>query len=192
MKQIKIGLVATTAFILMAFTTLKTFNADPAHSEVGFSITHLGISDVTGTFRDFKATINSEKEDFSDAVVEATVNVASIDTRVEARNEHLKSADFFDVAKYPEMTFKSTALKKAGTNKYKITGNLTIKGITKPVTLDLTYRGSAENPASKKTASGFKLSGMIKRTDFGIGSGFPSPVLSDEVAININAEFSHQ
>lgn len=190
MKTIKIALLATATVLLTAFTTLDIWNSDPAHSEVGFSITHLGISDVSGTFNDFKATINSKKEDFSDAVVEATINVASIDTRIEARDKHLTSADFFEAEKYRTITFKSTEIKKAAKDKYKLTGDLTAKGITKTVTLDLVYRGIAENPAAKKSMAGFKLTGKIKRTDFGIGSDFPSALLSDDVAITINTEFS--
>lgn len=190
MKTIKIALVATATILLTAFTTLKEWHSDPAHSEIGFSITHLGISDVSGTFNDFKATINSDKPDFSDAVVEATINVASINTRVDARDQHLRSADFFEVEKYPTITFKSTNIKKAGNDKYKLIGNLTVKDITKPVTLDLTYRGTAENPAAKKTAAGFKLTGTIKRTDFGIGSSFPVALLGDNITISINTEFN--
>lgn len=186
----KTGLFAT-AFALIVFTAF-TFRAlwtsDPAHSEFGFSIVHMGISDVSGTFNDFTATVNSSKEDFSDAVVEATIKTASIDTRVEMRDNHLKSGDFFEVEKFPEMTFKSTAIKKVGENTYELTGDVTAKGITKEVKMELTYRGSVVNPQTQKTSAGFKLTGTLKRSDFGIGSGFPEPMLSDEVQIEVNAE----
>ncbi len=88
------------------------------------------------------------------------------------RDNHLKSADFFDVEKYPTMTFKSTALSAEGKNKFKLTGDLTLHGVTKPVTMDLEYRGTVENPMSKKPTAGFQLTGTIKRTDFGIGTKF--------------------
>jgi polyisoprenoid-binding protein YceI len=159
--------------------------------DVGFSISHFGISDVSGTFNHFEASISSDKEDFSDAVIAATIDVSSIDTRLETRDRLLKSVDFFDVAKYPNITFESTGLKKAGNNKYKVTGNLTVKRITKPVTLDLTYKGSFIDPASKRVTPCFNLSGVINRADFGVGDGYAyrPPALSDEVAININTEF---
>ena len=105
------------------------------------------------------------------------------------RNNHLKSADFFDAQKYPSMHFKSTSLEKYDKNKYKLTGDLTLHGITKPVTMDLEYRGTVENPMSKKPTAGFQLTGVIKRSDFAIGNGFPPPMISDEVRIKADGEF---
>src|SRR4028118_1617836 len=129
-----------------AFFTLSAFNnptgiwkADAPHSQLGFTVTHLGINDVSGTFNDFDVMVSSSKPDFSDAQFNLSARVASIDTRVDARDNHLKSADFFDAAKYPTMDFKSTGVKKAGKNKYKMAGNLTLHGITKPITMDLVY-----------------------------------------------------
>jgi polyisoprenoid-binding protein YceI len=183
--------VIISAFVLLtAFTTLNNVwtNDDP-HSQLGFTVTHLGISDISGTFNDFDAKVTASKPDFSDAVIELTAKVASIDTRVEARDNHLKSADFFDAAKYPEMNFKSTSLKKAGKDKYKLTGDLTLHGITKPVSLDLEYKGAVENPMSKKQTAGFKVTGTIKRSDFNLGSGFPEPMISNEVRIEADGEF---
>lgn len=192
MKKTGLFLSVFAVLFLTAFTTQQSiWESDSPHSELGFSITHLGISDISGTFNDFTATVNSSKEDFSDAVIEATINVASINTRVTYRDDHLKGPDFFDVEKYPQITFKSTGIKSAGKDKYKLTGELTAKGITKKVELDLVYRGTVENPQSKKPTAGFKLSGTVKRSDFGIGTAFPAPLLSDEVQININTEF-HQ
>ncbi|HEY0751801.1 MAG TPA: YceI family protein, partial [Chitinophagaceae bacterium] len=114
---------------------------------------------------------------------------ASIDTRVEARNNHLKSADFFDVQQYPELKFKSTSIKKAGKDKYKLSGDLTLHGVTKPVTLDLNYKGQVVNPMSKKQTVGFQMTGTIKRSDFNIGGNFPAPMISDEVRIKADGEF---
>ena len=135
---------------------LNTWKSDPPHSQLGFTVTHLGIADVSGTFNNFDVTVISSKKDFSDAVFELTAEVGSIDTRVEQRNNHLKSADFFEVEKYPTMKFKSTSIEKAGKDKYKLSGNLTIRDITKPVTMDLVYRGTIENPQSKATPAGFR------------------------------------
>ena len=106
------------------------------------------------------------------------------------RDKHLKSADFFDAEKYPTLNFVSTGLKAAGKNKFKLTGNLTLHGVTKPVTLDLLYRGTTSNPMSKAATSGFQVTGKIKRTDFGIATGFPAAMLGDEVTIKADGEFS--
>jgi polyisoprenoid-binding protein YceI len=191
MKKLTFILIAFVS--LTAFTTaLTTWVNDDAHSQLGFTVTHLGISDVSGTFNDFDVTVQSAKPDFSDATFELTAKTASIDTRVEARNNHLKSPDFFDVAKHPELTFKSTSLKKAGKDKYAITGDLTLHGITKPVTLDLTFRGVTQNPMSKATTAGFQLQGLIKRSDFNVGSGFPASIVSDEVSIKADGEFTQK
>ncbi|MES2418335.1 MAG: YceI family protein [Bacteroidota bacterium] len=184
------------AFIIIAFIALTGFttvisnweNDDP-HSQLGFTVTHLGISDVSGTFNDFDVKVNSSKPDFSDASFELTARVASIDTRVEARNSHLKSADFFDVAKYPDLVFKSTSLKRSGKDTYKLSGNLTLHGITKPVVMDLKYRGTVVNQMSKANTAGFQLEGIIKRSDFNVGPGFPAPMISDEVRIKADGEF---
>lgn len=186
----KLTIIFSAFVLLTSFVTLnKVWTNDDPHSQLGFTVTHLGVADVSGTFNDFDAKITASKPDFSDAVVQLTAKVASIDTRVEARDNHLKSADFFDASKYPELTFTSTSLKKAGKNKYKLAGNLTLHGITKPVTLDLEYRGSVENPMSKKQTAGFQVSGKIRRSDFNIGANFPEPMISDVVRIKADGEF---
>ena len=182
--------------ILLAFTLLTAFapvngiwKSDAPHSQLGFTVKHLGIADVSGTFNDFDVVITSSKPDFSDAVVELSAKTNSINTRVDARDNHLKSADFFDAAKYPTLNFKSTSIKKSGKNKYKLTGNLNLHGITKPVTMEMHYKGSIENPMSKKPTAGFQVTGMIKRSDFNIGSAFPPPMISNEVHIKADGEF---
>lgn len=186
----KLLLIATAFLSLSAFTILDMpWKNDHPHSQLGFTVTHLGISDVSGNFTDFDVNVKTSKPDFSDASFELNAKTASIDTRVEARNTHLKSADFFDVAQFPDLTFKSTTIKKVGVNKYKLGGDLTIHGITKPVIMDLLYRGLVENPMSKKQTAGFQLSGDIKRSDFGIGSKFPEAMVSDLVRIKADGEF---
>ena len=186
----KLFIIAAAFIALTAFTLANnTWKNDPPHSQLGFTVSHLGIADISGTFNDFTVIVTSAKADFSDASFDLTAKIASIDTRVEQRNEHLKTADFFDAEKYPTLTFKSTAIKSAGKNKYKLTGDLTLHGLTKPVTLDLLYRGTTENPMSKKQTTGFQVSGIIKRSDFGVGSKFPAPLVSDEVQIKADGEF---
>src|SRR5690606_16075532 len=126
--------------------------------------------------------------DFSDAVFELSAETTSIDTDVEPRDKHLRSADFFDVEKFPKMTFKSTAIKKTGTDKYQLTGLLTLHGVSKSVTLELWYRGTVVNPQSKATTAGIQVTGVIKRSDFNVGPGFAPPMLSDEVWIKADCE----
>ena len=177
------------AFFSTAVFAQTTWNVDPMHSKLTFSITHLGISDVDGLFNKFSASAITNKADFSDAVFELSTEVASINTQVEMRDNHLRSADFFEVEKYPSMTFKSTSISKVSENKYKLNGNLTLRGITKPVSMNLWYRGTVEDAKSKKSTSGFQLTGTLKRSDFNIGPKFPSPILSDEVQIKADGEF---
>lgn len=193
MKKVTLlfALVATTLF---AFKSIEptTWLVDKAHSKLGFEITHLMVSDVEGSFKNFDAKITAPKADFTDAVIELTADVASVNTDNEKRDAHLTSADFFDAAKYPTLTFKSTSVKKAGENKYKVAGNLTFHGVTKPVTLDATLRGPVTNPQSKKSIAGFKVSGTIKRADFNFGTKYPGAMLSDEVVLSANTEFVKQ
>jgi len=185
----KLTIILSAFIVFASFTTLATWKNDKPHSQLGFTVTHLGISDITGTFNDFDVTVTATKDDFSDAVFELTADVASIDTRVEARDKHLKSADFFDAEKYPTLTFKSTSLKNIGKDNYKLTGNLTLHGVTKELTMDLVYRGTTENPMSKTKTAGFKLTGIINRSDFNIGNNFPTAIISDKVNIEADGEF---
>jgi polyisoprenoid-binding protein YceI len=186
----KITLVFSILLISLGAIAQDTWKADPFHSKLGFSVTHLGIADVPGHFGDYDVTITSSKEDFSDAVVELNVKVASINTRVEPRDNHLRSPDFFNVEQYPTMTFKSTSIKKAGKNKYKLTGDLTLHGVTKPVTVEMVHRGTTANPnANGAPVAGIQITGTIKRSDFGVGANFPAPMISDEVVIKADGEF---
>lgn len=187
----KKGLLAISVLVVTtAYAAVSSWNNDKAHSQLGFTVTHLGLSDVSGNVNDFDVTIITNKEDFSDAKVELNAKVASIDTRIEARNDHLKSADFFDAERYPEIRFTSTQIKKAGKDMYKLTGDLSMHGVTKAVTMDLKYRGTAANPMSNATTAGFQLTGSIKRSDFGVGSKFPDAVVSDVVTIKADGEFT--
>ena len=186
----KIIVLASALFMLFAFTTPVNWNVDNAHSKLTFIVTHLGISDVSGLFKNFDVKVNASKEDFSDAVFELSADVNSINTEVEMRDNHLRNADFFEVEKYPKLTFKSTSIKPTGKNNYQLTGDLSLHGVTKPVTMNLLYRGTVENPMSKKATSGFQVTGTIKRSDFGIGGGFPEAIISDEVRIKADGEFT--
>ena len=189
MKTIKITLVLAVV-ALFSFTVVEQFNytVDAAHSRLGFTIKHMGISDFNGNFGKFETKITTSKTDFSDAVVELSADVNTINTGNEMRDGHLKSADFFETEKFPTLTFKSTAFKLVKGKTYKIEGDLTLHGITKKVTLNALHYGNVENPQNKKTVAGFKVTGVIKRSEFGIGAGFPAPGLSDEVNLLADLE----
>jgi polyisoprenoid-binding protein YceI len=191
MKKI-FTVVATALLMQTAAFAQSTWKLDKAHSNVTFTITHLAVSDVDGSFKDFDATIVAAKPDFSDAKVNFSAKTASVNTDNERRDGHLKGAEFFDAEKFPTISFVSTGIKAAGTNKYKLTGNLTLHGVTKPVTLDMLYRGTITNPMTKGPDAGFKITGTIKRSDFGFGSKYGAPMLSDEVELKAGGEFLKQ
>jgi len=186
----KLTLLSTgIALALLSFRFADaTWSLDKSHAKLGFSVSHMMVSDVEGSFKKFDATIKSTKDDFSDATMELTAETNSINTENDQRDAHVKNADFLDVEKFPTLTFKSTSVKKVADRKYKVRGNLTLHGVTKPVELDATAN-TGVNPMNKKTIAGFKVSGTIKRSDFGIGAKVPSAVVGDEVTLSANAEF---
>lgn len=193
----KISTIVSVILILITLFSFKliensTWKNDLVHSRLGFTITHLGISDAYGSFSSFESKITSSKPDFSDASIELTADANTINTGNEMRDGHLKGTDFFDVAKYPKITIKSTSFKKIKDKNYKFTGDLTFHGKTKSVTLDAIYNGTTTNPMSKKEMAGFKVSGKIKRSDFDFGAGMPSTMLSDEVTIIADFEFAKE
>ena len=184
----KISLMLLT--VLVAGTvSAQTWTLDKAHAKVGFEVTHLLISDVEGFFNSFDATLTSSKDDFSDAVVELSADINSVFTNNDYRDKDLKSENFFDAAKFGTLTFKSTSLKKVDGRNYKLAGNMTIHGVTKPVELDVILNGPIEHPRNKKMVAGFKVTGKINRKDFGVGEKAPNAVVSEEVRIHANAEF---
>lgn len=174
--------------------TVTKWIVDPAHTEVQFKVKHLVISTVTGTFKSFSGSIETSEDDFNNAEVEFALDVNSIDTNQTDRDNHLKSADFFDAAAYPQITFKSTSLEKTG-DRYVLKGNLTIKSITKAVTLDAQFGGSATDFYGNLKA-GFEVSGKINRKEFGLTwDGITEAgaiVVGEEVRLNINLQFAKQ
>lgn len=175
---------------LSSFAQTTTWKNDKMHSKLTFTVTHHLVSDVDGLFKNFDVTIITARPDFSDAVFELSADASSINTEVEMRDNDLKSANFFDAATYPKITFKSTSIRPNGKDKYKLSGNLTMHGVTKPVTMELWYRGTIDNPNNKQKNAGFKLTGTLKRSDFNIGSNTPSLLVSDEVEIKADGEFA--
>ena len=176
---------------LTAFTGLQSiWTNDKAHSQIVFTVGHLGVSEVSGHINDFDVTIDANNADFSDAKISFVGRAASLDTRVEARNNHLKSDDFFGVEKYPNISFTSTSLKPMGSGTYLVNGNLTLRDVTRPVVMYLKNTGVTTNQQSGKTVQGFQLTGMIKRSAFNFGPKFQAPIISDEVYIKADGEFA--
>lgn len=175
--------------IVSGLISAQTLTNDPAHSKLGFSANHLTISQVEGHFKDFNVTLSYTKEDLSDAKFTVTAKIQSIDTGVEPRDNHLRSADFFDAEKYPELKFVSTSFKKSIGSEYILEGDLTIHGVTKKVKLKATYNGSVVNSMSGETTHGFTIKGKINRNDFGVGTSFPEAVVGNQITIVSNLEF---
>jgi polyisoprenoid-binding protein YceI len=187
MKKLSIFAVM---LLLSATTFAQTWAADKAHTKLAFTVTHLGISEVDGVFKINDASISGVKEDFSDAVFTLSADVKSVSTGNEMRDGHLQKPDMFDTEKFPTLTFKSTAITKVADKKFKLVGDLTIKGVTKSYTLDLTLMGTSVDQRSKKQKVGFKATGTIKRTDFGV-STMPAMMLSEDVELRASGEFVH-
>ncbi len=179
-------------FLLATSAIYAQWTADKGHSKIGFTVSHHGISEVDGYFKKFDATITAVKPDLSDAVFELNIETPSINTDLEMRDSHLKSEDLFNVEKFPTLTFKSTSFKKIAGNKYKLEGNLTMKGITKPMSLDVTMNGPVPNPnkQANNMQLGIKALGKLKRSDFGIGGKLETAFVSDEVELRLTGEFS--
>lgn len=172
-----------------AFAAAETYVMDNHHTQVEFSWNHFGFSNPVANFDQIEGSINYDADDITKSSVEATITTASINSHVKDLDEHLSSADFFDVAKYPTATFKSTSVKKgAGENKLVVNGDLTLHGVTKPVTIDATLNKAGEHPMSKRATVGFDGVAHIKRSDFGIGKYVPN--VSDDVRIRITTEAS--
>ena len=188
MKKIFTLLTVAAITITTAFAQ-STWKVDKAHARLQFTVTHLMVSDVDGFFKDFDVTIVSAKPDFSDAKITLVAQTASVNTDNDRRDTHLKSDAFFDVTKYPTLNFVSTSLTPTTPNHFKLVGNLTLNGVTKPVTMDLWHRATVVNPQNQKENAGFKVTGSFKRSDFNFGKGFGSAIIGDEVTVTANGEF---
>ena len=182
-----------TGVNLITYSKIQTGNwtVDKAHTNVKFTVSHLVISDVEGRFKSFDGTLESSKPDFSDAKINFTVDVASVNTDNDNRDNHLKSPDFFDVAKYPQMKFVSTSFVPLGDNKYTLVGNLTIRDVTKPVSFDVKYGGTAS--AMGGTHAGFKATTKINRFDYNLKwnntTDTGGMVVGSDVEITLNVDF---
>jgi polyisoprenoid-binding protein YceI len=166
---------------------------DGAHSRVGFSVSHLVVSSVSGRFKQVSGKVMLDEAALTQSQVEIVIKVDSVDTDEQKRDEHLKSPDFFDAKKYPTIAFKSSKITKAGGNKYKLTGDLTLHGVTKTVTLDATVSDAIKNPWGKMVR-GVKLSGKLKRGDYGLkwnkALETGGVVVGEEVTLDIQIELN--
>ena len=192
MKRLAIltGILALAA--PLAFAQTSTWVSDPNHSEVDFTITHMSISKVHGRFGNVNATIQYDPADVTRSSVKVTIDVATVDTGVQPRDNDLKSPNYFDVANFPAATFTSTGVAKNG-NKLTVNGNLTLHGVTLPVVLDVEGPSTpVEGAMDKKPHSGFSATTTLSRTAYGIGTSFPAVVVGDEVKLTIELEIIKQ
>lgn len=180
----------------MTDTAVKTTWAiDPTHTEVQFKVKHLVISTVTGYFREFEGSLEAAGDSFEGASIRFSAKTGSVDTNNSQRDEHLRSDDFFNASAYPELTFQSDSFKSTGDNRFELTGDLTIRDVTKQVTLQAEYNGTMVDPWGN-TKAGFEINGVINRKAFGLRwsavTEAGGAVVSDEVRLHINVELAKQ
>ena len=193
----RLFVIILSAALLSPLNALAaTYNLDPAHSTIQFKVKHLMISNVTGIFEKFNGTVFIDDKDISNSKVNVKIEMASLNTNIAKRDEHLRSSDFFDVAKFPAMTFTSTKVEKVGTDKLKVTGDLTIKGVSKSVVLNVDGPTGEIRSPQGDIKRGASATATINRQDFGVswnkkldGGGL---VVADDVHISIDSEMAKQ
>lgn len=178
--------VLAAALATSARAEPERYVMDPAHSDILFAVTHLGYSTHYGFFHDFDVDLTFDPESPADSTLSVVVRPAGVDTNAEKLDHHLQTPDFFDTDKFPELTFTATEIEVTGENTGKVTGDLTILGVTKPVTLDVTFNKAAPHPASNQPAIGFSATGTVRRSDFGMDYGVPA--VGDDVKLMIEYE----
>ncbi|HEU5231265.1 MAG TPA: YceI family protein [Terriglobales bacterium] len=183
--------LAAVLFATAAWAQGSEWQIDPAHTTVGFTVRHMGISNVHGRFTKVSGTANIDDSDITKSSVNATMDIASITTGNDSRDNDLRSPNYFDAAQFPTMTFKSKSVTKNGDNKLKIVGDLTIKGVTKEVTLDVDGPSSPIKMGPNQRR-GLSASTSINRKDFGVGAKTPSAMVGEEIKIQIDAELTQK
>lgn len=183
--------ILTLALLSSLSWAQNTYKMDITHSRIGFEIEHMSISTVDGNFKSFAGQIVWDDKDLSKVKMDVSIQTASINTDVDARDEHLRKDDMFDANKFPTITFKSEKVVSKGNGKYEAIGLLTIKGITKSIHIPFTMNGPIQN-MYKQTVRAFKGSFSINRKDFQIGSSLPNAILGEDVLIRINTETIQQ
>lgn len=186
--------------LMLIFTASLTiaqtkWNFDKAHTNIGFKVDHMVITTVSGNFQEYEGSITLESDTFENASINFTIEVASINTENKQRDNHLRSDDFFNAEKFPEMTFRSKSMKKVDGNKYKLVGDLTIRDVTKEVTLDVVHKGTIKDPWGN-TRAGFNINGAVNRFDFNLkwntlleAGGL---VVGEDITIDIDTEVIKQ
>ena len=176
----------------MTTTTKTLWKIDPTHSEVQFKVKHLVISTVTGSFGTFNGQIEADEEDFENAKATFTADIDSISTNNEDRDQHLKSDDFFNAEEYPQISFESKNFQKVGEGEYKVTGDLTIRDVTKEIELDVVHGGTVGDPYGQ-TKAGFEVTGTINRKEFGLSwnavTEAGNVVVGDKIKLQLNVQF---
>jgi polyisoprenoid-binding protein YceI len=189
MKKLGLGLLGLL-LLSIPVSAQAVWDIDVVHTNVTFTATHLIVSEVTGHFKDFSGSVTFTKPDFSDAQAEMIIKVASITTDNERRDGHLKTDDFFNAEKFPEIAFKAKSFRKTGENTYRVTGDFTMKGVTKTIELDGIYKGEVN--AFGGTRMGWKLTGTINRFDYGLNWNKAIEtgglVVGKDIVITIQAE----
>jgi len=179
----------------MTTTTKTLWKIDPTHSEVQFKVKHLVISTVTGNFGSFDGQIEADDDHFENAEARFTADIGSISTNNNDRDQHLKSDDFFNAEEYPQLKFESTNFEKIDEGEYKVTGDLTIREVTKVVTLDVIHGGTVGDPYGQ-TKAGFEVTGSINRKDFGLTwnavTEAGNVVVADKIKLHLNVQFVQQ
>lgn len=179
--------LATALALATAPVFAGTYTLDPGHTQVVFSWNHFGYSNPSAQFGNLEGTLEFDQAKPTQSSVSVTIPLSGVDSHVPKLDEHLQSSEFFDVAKYPDAVFKSTKVEKgAGKDKLKVTGDLTLHGVTKPVVLDVTINKVGEHPMRKAPAAGFDATTTIKRSDFGITKYVP--MVSDDIKVHITSE----
>ena len=186
--RILLTAIVSLALALPAAAETQSWNIDGAHSSAQFSVRHMGISTVRGAFTKVSGTVQYDPGDLAKTVIDATIETASVDTRVEMRDNDLRSPHFFDASKYPTLTFKSKKVAEAGPGKLKVTGDLTIHGVTKEVTLDVEGPSAPVKDPRGNLRVGASASTTINRKDFGVDGA--ATVVGDDVPITIDMELT--
>jgi len=188
----KINVMMAMLLVTGSVFAQSTWTIDKVHSKIGFSVTHMVVSETEGVFKDYSASLVTKADDFNGAEVSFVAKVASINTENEKRDGHLKSADFFDAEKFPEISFKGNLVKEG--TKYKLKGDFTMKGVTKKVEFDAIFGGTIDT--GRGTKAGFKINGTINRQDYGVSwankMAGGEMVVSDEVSLAIKVELDKQ
>ncbi|MBN8215822.1 MAG: YceI family protein [Spirochaetes bacterium] len=176
----------------VALAQAKSYEFDVAHSTIGFTVTHLTINEVPGSFKEFTGTFAWDEKNPANSKLEVVAKAASIDTANAKRDEHLKSPDFFDVAKTPDVKFTAKSFKAESGNQYTVSGDLSFHGVTKAVSFPITVTPEVTHPMSKQQVRGLKAIFTVKRTDFKLAEKFPMMVVGDEVSVKVVAEVSRK